>query len=219
MRVKKDKNYAVITGDIVASTKLATTARRRLHTVMKQGSRKLRSHFPNAIPLDVDIYSGDGWQVVVSEPDLSLRIALFYRAFIQSSVPGVDTRMAIAIGTVDFIPAKQVSEGEGEAFRTSGRLLGDKKSARRMYFAASDASLWAHWTTVFHLLDAVVVGQWTDKRAKAIMGALLGWTQQEIAGLWKPAIKQPTVRRHLQGAGWEAIQDALTRFEGDFHGI
>ena len=52
-----------------------------------------------------------------------------------------------------------------------------------------------------------------------LMGALLGWTRREIAGLWKPAIKQPTVRVHLQDSGWEAIQDVLAGLEEDLQGI
>jgi len=34
-----------------------------------------------------------------------------------------DTRMAIAIGTVDFVPDDRVSRGDGHAYRDSGNAL------------------------------------------------------------------------------------------------
>lgn len=219
MDIEKNKSYAVITGDIVGSTDLSPERRAKLHAVMKNAARELRERYREALPLDIDIFSGDSWQMLVVEPWRALQIALYFRAYIQANMEGLDTRVAIAIGSVDFLPSEKVSEGDGEAFRASGRLLGEKKQTSRMRFATGRRfSSGRAWDMAFHLLDALIVREWTDKRAKAMLGALLGWQQEQITSLWQPPIRQQSVNEHLQGAAWDTVQVVLKEFERSFGG-
>jgi cytochrome c556 len=64
MRIEKGKLYAVITGDIVNSSKLPAEQRQRLHHIMKEGSNALRKAFKESVPLDADIFRGDSWQLL-----------------------------------------------------------------------------------------------------------------------------------------------------------
>ncbi|MFI5247578.1 MAG: hypothetical protein ACHQWV_03380 [Nitrospirales bacterium] len=218
MKVKTGKLYAVITGDIVASSRLSLLERVQLHEAMKRAESELKKQLGPAMPLGVDIYAGDSWQVLLSEPQTALRAALLYRAHLLASVDKTDTRLVIGIGTVDFVPRGRVSEGEGEAFQASGRLLTEGKGASRMRFAAPSHPEWDLWDVVFTLLDALIVRQWTAKRALALTGALRHWTQERITTLWKPHIRQQSVVEHLQGAGWEATEQTLDAFERSLSG-
>ena len=217
MKIEPNKSYAVITGDIVGSTSLPPEAFARLHDVIRQGVKVLRKVYREALPLDVDIFSGDSWQLLIARPGLALRVALYLRAHLLANIKGADTRMAVAIGSVDTIPGKRVSEGDGEACRLSGRLLEEKSRSSRLRFVAGrQFSGGGVWDASFHILDALIVREWTGKRAQAMIGALQGLQQEQIARLWEPPIRQQAVTKHLRGAGWDAIQVVLKEFERSF---
>ena len=213
METEPGKLYGVVSGDVVGSSKLNKQARESLYNSLQRASSRLSDWLGEAMPLPVDVFGGDSWQLLLTTPEKSLAAALFYRAALRSDTPGVDTRSAVAIGTVDFVPGDAVSAGDGPAFRLSGRLLSEGLGKRRLAFAAEDAQTSDRWDLVFERLDALVTSNWTAKRALAVAGALRGWTQQTIGQQWEPAIDQATVNRHLKGAGWSAIARALAEFE------
>lgn len=125
MKVESGKIYAVITGDIVGSSKLKPAERKELHTALKDTSDKLTEHFKQLVPLRVEIFRGDSWQLLVIDPAQSLRIGLFFRAFLRGKMKStrVDTRISIGVGSIDLIPEGSISSGDGEAFRSSGEAL------------------------------------------------------------------------------------------------
>jgi hypothetical protein len=223
-----DTVCGVITGDIIGSSDLARDDRRKLYDVMREAGRMVEDYFADAIALPVDIFAGDTWQILVSDPPMTLRIALFYRSIIRSQMVNdpdadprtrdrkLDTRLVMAIGPIDFVPAERTSEGEGTAFRLSGRTLKEMKKNVRLAFRCPDERRERVWNTVACLVDAIIVQQWTAARARAVTGALLGWPQEQIAGLWPETIKQATVSTHLREASWPALEDALKAFERDW---
>ncbi|HEV7299603.1 MAG TPA: hypothetical protein VGN72_09585 [Tepidisphaeraceae bacterium] len=223
MEVVPEKLYGVITGDVVGSTKLEPNARARLLDVMHEASRQIRLHFRHDVPLEVEVFSGDSWQMLVADPGRVFRVGLFYRAYLLSemNLRGFDTRMAIAVGTVDFVPGERVSEAEGPAFRGSGRLLqemttgGSAHARARVRFMGPDPSSADSlaWDACALLLDAIVQKNWSAGRARAITGALRSIKQETIGELWDPAIRQAGVAQHLRGAEWGAINGLLDRFE------
>jgi hypothetical protein len=102
MDISSDHLYAVISGDIVDSSRFHGEERERLYEWMKRGGEELRGFLGEAMPLNLDIYAGDGWQVLLADPKKALWAAVFFRAFIQSQLKGLDTRLAVATGTVDL---------------------------------------------------------------------------------------------------------------------
>jgi hypothetical protein len=213
MEVKLEKLYGVISGDIVGSSKLDPISREALFGVMKEGAAALKEWLGRTMPLAIDVYSGDSWQILLTNPGKTLAAGLFYRAHLRASSPHRDTRVAVGIGPIDFVPGKKVSVGDGEAFRLSGQLLVDGLGKRRMGFAAHDQAAAARWDVVFDLIDTLVVNQWRELRALAITGALRYWKQEDIGKLWDPAIEQASVNRHLKLAGWPAISRTIAQFE------
>lgn len=214
MKIEKGKLYAAITGDIVNFSRLPAEEREKLQRTMKEGSKVLRRTFRGSVPLDVDVFRGDSWQLLVTDPEKSLRIGLFYRAFLRAATATSkwDTRMAIAIGTVDFVPGDGVSKGDGQAYRYSGKALEEMAKSSNICFRFPQMDVEESLDVLVHLLDVLAIN-WSDKQALAITGALQGMKQEEIRSLWKPPITQQSVNRHLQRAGWFPIEKAIEFFE------
>lgn len=210
------KIQAVVTGDIVGSSRLSPARREALPRVIHEGSRLLRREFPNLIPFDIDVFRGDSWQMLISSPPDALRALLTFRAFLLSRVrdDGVDTRSAVGIGAVDFT-GERVSEGDGEAYRLSGRALDDMPSGRRMGISLpAERSAHEELCQAAVALTDEIVQQWTSRQAHAVMESLCGRTQRQIAEAWKPEpVTQQTVAKHLSRAGWSAIETALSAWE------
>ncbi len=208
---------AVITGDIINSSKLDPDEWEKLHSIMIETSRQLRASFKDIMPLDVDIFRGDSWQMLVLDPPRSLRISLLYRGLVRAKMelPHLDMRMAIAVGRVDFMPRNRVSQGHGEAFQLSGQALDSLHGARwgNMCFAGSDEGEAAPLDIIVRLIDAIA-GRWTVKQALAVSGALKGMRQEEIAEKgWPRKITQQAVAQHLRRAGWYAVERGVVFFE------
>ncbi|MCU0870983.1 MAG: hypothetical protein MUE50_01430 [Pirellulaceae bacterium] len=215
MEIDPRKTYAVISGDIVRSSRLEREAREELPHILKQAATALREFLGEAIPLDIDIYAGDSWQLLLSSPGAALRAAVFLRAYLLDRADGVDTRVAVAVGSIDFVPGERVSEGDGDAFRLSGRLLQESDPGRRMWFASSQLPDAGLWDVAFGLIDAIISQSWSAKQARAVSGALRGWPLSKTAALWTPRISDPTVAGHLRKAGWPAVERTIECFEQD----
>jgi hypothetical protein len=216
MKVSAQKKYAVITGDIVDSSKLPKAQRKALPGRIAKASRETTKAFPDAVPLEVDVFRGDGWQLLVSEVGQCLRIGLFFRACLRSASErgrGLDTRVAIAVGLVDFV-RERVSQGDGEAYRLSGRALEAMPRKQRLSLALPAENTTDALPVIVRLIDVLAQG-WTGRQALAVRGALRGWTHEKIAQEWPEKISQQAVTKHLDGAQWPALEAALTYVENN----
>jgi hypothetical protein len=220
LKLNPSQPYAVLTGDVVGSSKLSETARRELPVALKKASQAARSLYGKAIPLDADVFRGDSWQLVVTDAKLGLRAAVFFRAHLHGNSPGVglDSRIAIGIGTITFVPKGQVSQGDGPAFRESGKVLESMPKSRRLALSVADAETPAGITPVIGLIDTVME-RWTEKQSLAALGMLQGLPQAQIAQLSDPPVTQPVVARHLRQAGWEAIATGLLYVENTLNAL
>jgi len=209
---------AIITGDIEGSSKLDAGRRLDLYETFPTLSRLLREKYPRAVMYPISNFRGDGWQLVVNAPERSFEIAFFIRTYIRYifQKEKLDTRIAIGIGPVQFIPEDNVSAGDGPAYLVSGRLL-EKLSSSAMGIVFSedrgDPLLVESLETLISLLD-LQVSSWGAGHAQSINLALSGLTQYEIASSWRPhPIKQPSVSKSLQTAGWPQIKASLFLIE------
>lgn len=219
MKISPTKPYAVLTGDIVGSSRLSKAERQALPEQIRRAARETRKAFPDAVPLEIDIFRGDSWQLLLTDPGRSVRLALFLRCSLRAIAGrgrGVDTRIALGVGAVDFVPKDRVSEGDGEAYRASGKALERLSSGRNppglgLEGATDDLAV------VLRLIDALAQG-WTARQARAVSGALRGWVQEKIAQEWPERISQQAVTKHLGTAQWPAVEDALVFLEGKMGG-
>jgi hypothetical protein len=214
MKLNPGQLYAVLTGDVVDSSKLSDAARRELPVALKRASQAARALYGKAVPQNADVFRGDSWQLVVTDARLGLRAAVFFRAHLHGNSPqvGLDTRVAIGIGTIKFVPKGQLTQGDGPAFRGSGKVLESMPRSRRLGLSVAGAETPAGIDPVIALMDTLME-RWTEKQSLAVMGGLQGLPQSKIAGLWMPPIKQPVVARHLRQAGWQAVEAGLVYVE------
>ncbi|MBD3335805.1 MAG: hypothetical protein GF355_09840 [Candidatus Eisenbacteria bacterium] len=214
MRIAKSKDYAIVTGDVVGSSELAAAQRRKLNAVMAGVSKELKRAFKDAVPLPAAVFRGDSWQLLVEHPAQALRVALYYRASLRAATPaGIDTRLVIAVGRIDFIPGTRVAEGDGPAYRLSGRALQAMVRRERMRFVYPSHPAERPLALIVHLLDGLVM-RWSDKQSLAVSGALRGWNQEKIASKsWSDPISQQAVAQHLDRAGWSYVAAGLEYFE------
>lgn len=214
MKIVKGNIYAVLTGDIVGSSKLTARDRERLYEVMRNGSAELQRFYQSAVPLPVDIFRGDSWQVLLSDPEKSFEAGLFYRTFIKANMKrrGIDTRMSIGIGTIDFLPGNKVSEGDGEAYRISGEGLENLPKFSYMRYTFPNTTHEAALHMIVQLID-VIAQKWSDKQALAVFGTLQGLKQEDITKFWGKPIAQQAIGKHLDRADWRVVKRAADFFE------
>lgn len=214
-----ERDVAVLTGDVVRSSKWSGSERALLHDAISTVSAEIQQYFSPSIPYEIDLFRGDSWQLLVSEPGQALRVALFFRARLRSRLDAakVDSRIAIGVGSVDFLPESGVSTGDGDAFRRSGWAFEELGRSFRMAFSAEGET--ARCLNVVVRLVDHPAAFWTPRQAYAISQALLGLTQEQIAESWvdRP-ITQQAVAQHLARAGWHAVDTAVTFFEESITG-
>jgi len=219
MRISPTHDYAVITGDIVRASTLGAAERVGLLSEITRASQALQEKFPDDVPEPVDVFRGDGWQMVVNRPEQSFRVGLFFRAWIRTHGPQgrrLDTRMAVAVGRLTSVPANRVSEGDGEAFRASGRALDLLREPVRLALVVPPAAapgLAGALEAFAPVFDALVQG-WTERQARAVLARLHGATQEAIAHTWPETITRQAIARHLAKAHWPAVEKGLLWWEG-----
>lgn len=209
--------FAVLTGDLVASSKLSPIELKAVMQRLREGAERFSRTFRSSVYGKLDVYSGDGWQLLMSDRRRSLRAALFLRAIVKSHAETkIDTRIAVAWGAVDpaALNPERISESTGEAFTQSGRALKDMKKRRRLIWHPGQALLRVMFlNSAVSLLDELA-GRWSPRQAEAMALSLLDFTQEQIAA--EMGTRQPTVQQTLYRAGWNGIEDFLKEMEYRF---
>jgi hypothetical protein len=216
MQDRLSSDYAVISGDFIGFSPLSAENRKTLYHLVVEGGARLNQIFGDAMSEPMDVFRGDGWQMLLAAPAAALRAGLYFRAFLRAHAPvrQADIRMAIGVGAVDYVPPGNVSAGDGDAFRRSGKMLesmGSPGSGTLRF--AMDGSAPARAIDGMLVLTGAVAGRWTPNQARAIMGALAGLTQQQIAADWNKPISYQAVGMHLKRAEWAEIRLAVDVFE------
>jgi hypothetical protein len=217
MKISEKRHYAVITGDIVRSSRLSVSQRRWLVSELKRASAAARRVFGSIVPLALDQFRGDGWQILVTAPRRSLRVGLFLRAWLMAEAPDwlhLDTRMAIGVGGLSLLPGGRVSRGDGEAFQRSGRALDGLREPQRLALVWPDTvgSAAEALKVLAPVLDALAQG-WTPVQARALVGRLSGLTQERIVRNWPEPVTRQAIARILARAHWPAVRAVLDWME------
>jgi hypothetical protein len=201
--------YAVLTGDLVSSSRLETE--RRLGAL--DAVRMRKTIFDKDL-VSSNAFRGDSFQVVLSAPQKGLAVAAAIRAKMISMSERrrrLDARIAVGVGAVDFLPKDGGATGDGEAFRISGRALdGMKEENRRLAVATPWGGANEELNTEAVLLDGIVRG-WTPSQGEAAYHRLMGLTQKETAK--RLGATQQSISERLIGANMTAVLWALGRFE------
>lgn len=204
--------HAVLTGDIVNSTKLEPAMEKELIKALKEILE----------PYKYEFYRGDSFQVYLKKPVSSLRLALLCRTQAISMTEGrdeaslSDVRISIGIGQV-ALPIRDLGTAKGEAFVLSGRSFDklqspDKGQAteKRLSIASDQTIADIGFQVIAEYIDAIYKGM-TGKQAAVIMGLLKGKTQQQIASELNRS--KSTVSQFASSGEWPAIERLLQQYE------
>jgi len=212
--------YAVVTGDIVGSTRIRGSPRDRLLSVVKSSFQGLRHAISGKVSAPFGLYRGDSFQGVLSRPEDALRAVICIRASLRCGLQEgpknypLDARIVVGIGTIEFLPSRRAAEGDGDAFRRSGPMLDKMRRAqprlRKLLIQTPWKEIDAELDVHCALLDALV-NRWSVKQAEAILGQMRGLTQEKIAQ--ELGISQPAVQQRLEDAGGWAAGELCGRYE------
>ncbi|AOW20035.1 hypothetical protein [Urechidicola croceus] len=207
-------NIAVLTGDIIDSRKVEDI--QLLIEALKYIFKDIELH--TSIDFKTEIYRGDSFQVVVTNPKDSLLLAILLRIGLKaktivnsktSSIPIDklwDARIAIGIGKGEI--QSKIIESNGEAFELSG-LEFDKLKKEKSKLNIS--TIWEEenipLNIIVKLID-ITIDKWTKSTSEvAYMYLLKGYTQIQMAE--ELNISQPAVHKRLTIANIDVIEDSI----------
>jgi hypothetical protein len=207
-KVSRKLIHAVLTADIVNSTKLDPAVGKKL---LKEFEKILKS-------CKVEFYRGDSFQAYMDgEPAGSLRLAMTCRTAAISMTAGEgemslsDLKISIGLGTV-VKPVRSLGTAKGEAFLRSGRSLDymQQGTGRRLSIVTGNELADIGLMVLGDYMDAIY-RKMTTKQAEVIYGLLKGITQQRLAeDLGK---SKSTVSQLAATGGWEEIERLLRQYE------
>ena len=219
----KKKAYAVLTGDLVDSSKLTSKQSANAMRWLREAVKKFEELHPQSISGELDTFRHDSWQLLVKKPALCLKTAVYLRTALKlhsKRKVKYDSRISIGVGEVELIADSRISDSRGPAFTISGKNLDAMKRNRLMCRTQFEESL------AFSLLGQValplldcVVTDWTSTESHAVHGTLEGLTQEKIARLLPPnprtgkTVTRQAVADSLERGYWTTVEGVLDSIE------
>ena len=203
-------NCAVLTGDLVRSSKIKAEERIQLLKALSELFETINKNTEIELIRPFQIYRGDSFQGVFKNPNHSLMASLLIYTTLGSYPKKWKTRLSIGIGSISFLQ-KTVGKSDGKAFQRSGQSLDGMKSLGKLLSVNSgDENFDGEMNTLFEMLG-YMMQRWTIGHCEVIRDSLIGMNQVSIAQ--KLTIKQPAVNHRMKAAGWNIIDKVLKRFE------
>ncbi len=198
---------AVLTGDIVNSTKLTVAKEAKLSTTLTNIFVNYESKF--------EFYRGDSFQAYVKNPVKALRLALLCRSaairlFKEDKVVLSDIRISIGIGEV-ATPVRSLKTAKGDAFILSGRRFDEIiKNDQRLAICAGNPLANEGLEVIADYLNAIFDGM-TGKQAEVIFELLNGEMQKVAAKKFKKT--KSTIHQRTTAGRWPEIEKLLQQYE------
>lgn len=231
MNIIPGRLYAVLTGDLIQSSRFTAFQREKIWNSIRSDSKKMTELFKSLEIIGPEIYRGDSWQILLSEPYLALRTAFYLRAGLKVHHQ-TDTRISIGIGTIEHLPKEGLAQAHGKAFRFSGTGLDmlDKEKmvcwliepmTRNQFQPTSETGILNAYINTALFFASQLADAWSQTEAWAIYKTLEGKTQREITSDWisKAQTTQQNVAKTLSRAGWKAVERLLCVFEFHIHNL
>jgi hypothetical protein len=211
----QSKYYAVLTGDIIKSSRLSPADLESVRTTLLRAVNAVRRWKPGLIQGKPEFFRGDAWQLLLTDPAPALRVAIHLRASLRAAGLA-DTRVAIGLGPVEKISSERVSLSTGQVFVLSGKALDQMTRYSSMTIEVpKPASPLAEWLQVAgHLCDSLI-GQWTMRQAELVRAAVNPKEPDsgEIGQSLKPVVSKQAVAKGLSAANWYVVREAIRLFE------
>lgn len=202
----------VLTGDIVKSTALATDQFEAVMGALEVVASEIAAWHAKPAPVRYERFRGDGWQLLLTEPQWALRASLFARAAIRRVCDDGETRLAAGIGIADR--GATLASSTGTAFELAGHGLESLKTHQLWMIDGGFASgaERALIQGLFSVCDAFS-RDWTARQADIFMrlAAPEAPTMARVADTL--SVQPQTVQTHFVRAGGHALLDAVEAFE------
>lgn len=193
---------AVLTGDIVNSTKLTPAKERGLVKIIEQALSPYKNEF----------YRGDSFQALLKQPGDSLRIALLCRTAAISITDKTESDIKISIGLGEIKErVKTLGAAKGEAFILSGRAFDElEKTSQRMIIVTADEKANISFQVISDYINSIF-SRMTPKQAKVIFELLKGGLQQDVVKRLKKS--KSTISQHVSSGRWPEIEKILNQYQ------
>ncbi|WP_163935118.1 MarR family transcriptional regulator [Paraferrimonas sp. SM1919] len=204
----KQKPVAVISGDIVNSTKLTTAQFDELLLRIKDIQQWISlEHSFNAHSIN----RGDEYQSVVLNIEQALKYTILYRVAIKALGKDFDSRISFAIADNGQL-RENVSESMGAAFIISGRSLKSMKNSRLVF--NSDRIMFAErFQLLFKYLDRQLT-ELTPRQCQMLLPLLKTDSELSVNQLAEGFnISAAAVSKSLKASGWSLIKELLNHFK------
>jgi hypothetical protein len=222
--------YAIISGDIVASTSLSINGKKFIENAFKL----LLSELEKKFNVYGRIIKGDYIECYVPNNYQALRVCLVIKTYIKSldidefgngfvdntraklfKTYGI--RLAIGIGDLMRLDIKN-GIIDGEAIYNSGRIINELKTSNKqkvsikntLFIKSNDQKLDNQIEPLLALID-VILSKSTAKQCQILYLKLIGFNEKQIVE--KLDLKQSTVNQHSTSIGWQAVEKAVLFFE------
>ena len=196
---------AVITGDIVNSTKLFPESEKRLISRLGLILNSFKFEF----------YRGDSFQVYMKAPGKALEVALLCRTlaigFVSEKAKKIsDVRIGIGIGLINA-PVRKLGAANGEPFLLSGRVFDElEKTGERLAIASTQEIANAGFNVISDYINSIYQ-KMTVKQAAVIFELLQGHSQQETAlRLMK---SKSTINQHVTAGRWNELEKLMQQYQ------
>jgi hypothetical protein len=196
---------AVLTADIVHSTKLSPPQEKKL-------IRRLRLVLS---AYQFEFYRGDSFQVYVKDARTALETALLCRSAAIGTTLDTknftpDVRISIGIGKTKE-PTGALGAARGEAFVLSGRAFDKIAKSNTKLIISTSNELAAGGLEVVAAYANTIFNSMTGKQANVIFELLKGNSQQAVAQKLKKS--KSTISQHVTAGRWEEIKTLLRQYK------
>jgi hypothetical protein len=207
-----EPDLAVLTGDIIRSSRLAPAALDAAMAALAGGASAMAG-WEGGCDARFSRFRGDGWQCLAPSPTQALRAALFLRAGLSALDRAFDTRISVGIGPGTLPATGDLAAAGGAAFEISGRGLDRMARAEQLAVA---------WKTpppaagvigaVFALCDEVS-RLWTPRQAEVLIETLSPGEESQETLAAQHGVSQQAIAKRLSGGGDWALRRAITAVE------
>lgn len=204
---------AVLTGDIRGSRTMGEASLRTAMEVIEQTAHDIGDDLKFEVRFDR--HRGDGWQIVLPRAQSALRAALRISAALTAQEGGLQTRIAIGLGTATIPANGDLGAASGTAFVEAGDIL---DTMERHETIVIDRQVGTVVNAMIGLLDWQAQN-WTAPQAAALVEALRhrAPTQEEIATRF--GVTRQAIQLRLSGTGLPAIREAIHAFESHIRAL
>lgn len=193
----------VITGDIINSQKNGPKA--WLKPLKKELDKIGKS------PKFWEIYRGDSFQVLITNPKEALVISIKIKAALKS-IKKIDVRMSIGLGKRTY-NAPKITESNGSAFVHSGEKFEVLKQERQNIAIKSDWPEFDREINLYLKLSLIAMDNWTINAAQTMSIAMANpaKSQEELGKL--VGIKQNAISSRLKRAYYTEIMEMNAMYQ------